>query len=70
MGISFVNIGVGAPSAVTLTECVCALRPHLVTMAGHAGGTAFQQQIGNFGTRQFVLELCGQRGSNFRRRWT
>ena len=59
LGISFVNVGVGAPSAVTLAEAVCSLRPDLVLMAGHCGGVAQQHQIGNFIVGSDFVSFCG-----------
>ncbi len=59
-GISFVNIGVGAPNAVTCTLAVCGVsRPHFVGMFGHVGGTSRSQRIGNVVSASGYATFCG-----------
>ncbi|MFN8389580.1 MAG: hypothetical protein U0136_04760 [Bdellovibrionota bacterium] len=59
-GITFVNIGVGAPNAVTATLALCAVaRPEVVTMFGHVGGTGQGQAIGNVVIASGFATFCG-----------
>jgi len=46
MGVSMVNIGVGASNAKTITDHLAVLRPDLMLMIGHCAGLRNHQEIG------------------------